>query len=123
MAEGLAKEILGDSHDIQSAGSTPSGEVHPNAIIAMDEIGINIRNQFSKSTDDLDKDFINNLDFAITLCAEEVCPVLPFRAKSLHWSNKDPANSSYDEEQLNISFAFVRDNLYELIQIFTIEHS
>ena len=62
MAEGLAKEILGDSHDIQSAGSTPSGEVHPNAIIAMDEIGVNIRNQFSKSTDDLDKDFINNLD-------------------------------------------------------------
>jgi arsenate reductase len=123
MAEGLAKEILGDSHDIQSAGSTPSGEVHPNAIIAMDEIGVNIRNQFSKSTDDLDKDFINNLDFAITLCAEEVCPALPFRAKSLHWSNKDPANSSYDEEQLNISFAFVRDNLYELIQIFTIEHS
>ena len=62
MAEGLAKEILGDSHDIQSAGSIPSGEVHPNAIIAMDEIGVNIRNQFSKSTDDLDKDFINNLE-------------------------------------------------------------
>ena len=48
MAEGLAKEILGDGHDIQSAGSIPSGEVHPNAIIAMDEIGIDIGNQFSK---------------------------------------------------------------------------
>ena len=123
MAEGLAKEILGDGHDIQSAGSIPSGEIHPNAIIAMHEIGIDITNQYSKSTDDLDKDFIDNLDFAITLCAEEVCPVLPFKAKSLHWSNEDPANSSYNEEQLNVSFAFVRDNLYELIQIFTIERS
>ena len=43
MAEGLAKEILGDGHNIQSAGSIPSGEVHLNAIIAMDEIGIDIR--------------------------------------------------------------------------------
>ena len=60
MAEGLAKSMLGQGHNIQSAGSIPSGEVHPNAIIAMDEIGIDIRDQFSKSTDDLDKDFINN---------------------------------------------------------------
>ena len=76
MAEGLAKSMLGQGHNIQSAGSIPSGEVHPNAVIAMDEIGIDIRDQFSKSTDDLDKDFIDNLDYAITLCAEEVCPVL-----------------------------------------------
>ena len=61
MAEGLAKSMLGQGHNIQSAGSIPSGEVHPNAVIAMDEIGIDIRDQFSKSTDDLDKDFIDNL--------------------------------------------------------------
>ena len=73
MAEGLAKSMLGQGHNIQSAGSIPSGEVHPNAVIAMDEIGIDIRDQFSKSTDDLDKDFIDNLDYAITLCTEEVC--------------------------------------------------
>ena len=123
MAEGLAKEILGDGHDIQSAGSIPSGEIHPNAIIAMHEIGIDITNQYSKSTDDLDKDFIDNLDFAITLCAEEVCPVLPSQAKTLHWSNDDPANLSYDKEQLSISFVFTRDNLYKLIQRFSIEQS
>ena len=123
MAEGFAKEILGDGHDIQSAGSIPSGEVHPNAIIAMDDIGIDIRDQYSKSIDDLDKDFIDNLDFAITLCAEEVCPVLPSQAKSLHWSNKDPANSSYDEKKLKASFALTRDNLSKLITKFTIEYS
>ena len=36
MAEGLAKSMLGQGHNIQSAGSIPSGEVHPNAVIAMD---------------------------------------------------------------------------------------
>ena len=123
MAEGLAKEILGDGHDIQSAGSIPSGEVHPNAIIAMDEIGIDIRNQFSKPIDDLDKDFIDNLDFAITLCAEEVCPVLPSNAQNLHWLNEDPANITYSDKQLESSFSNTRDNLYKLVKKFMMETS
>ena len=120
MAEGLAKSMFGKEHNIQSAGSIPSGEVHPNAVIAMDDIGIDIRDQHSKSTDDLDKDFIDNLDFAITLCAEEVCPVLPSKAESLHWMNEDPANVSYSEKQLKTSFSNTRDNLYRLIKKFMI---
>ena len=120
MAEGLAKSMLGKGHNIQSAGSIPSEEVHPNAVIAMDEIGIDIRDQFSKSTDDLDKDFIDNLDYAITLCAEEVCPVLPSKAQNLHWMNEDPANSSYSEKQLKTSFSMTRDNIFKLIKKFMI---
>ena len=120
MAEGLAKSMFGKEHNIQSAGSIPSGEVHPNAVIAMDDIGIDIRDQHSKSTDDLDKDFIDNLDYAITLCAEEVCPVLPSKAESLHWMNEDPANVSYSEKQLKTSFSNTRDNLYKLIKKFMI---
>jgi arsenate reductase len=120
MAEGLAKSMLGKNHNIQSPGSTPSGEVHINAVIAMDDIGIDIRDQHSKSTDDLDKNFIDNLDFAITLCAEEVCPVLPSKAESLHWMNEDPANDNYTEKQLKTSFSNTRDNLYKLIKKFMI---
>ena len=120
MAEGLAKSMFGKEHNIQSAGSIPSGEVHPNAVIAMDDIGIDIRDQSSKSTDDLDKNFIDNLDYAITLCAEEVCPVLPSKAESLHWMNEDPANVSYSEKQLKTSFSNTRDNLYKLIKKFMI---
>jgi len=123
MAEGLAKSMLGQGHNIQSAGSIPSGEVHPNAVIAMDEVGINIRDQFSKSTDDLDKDFIDSLDFAITLCAEEVCPVLPTKAKSLHWMNEDPANSNYSEQQLRSSFSKTRENIFNLLKKFLLENS
>ena len=120
MADGLAKSMLGKNHNIQSAGSTPSGEVHINAVIAMDDIGIDIRDQHSKSTEDLDKEFLDNLDYAITLCAEEVCPILPSNAESLHWMNEDPANDSYSEKQLKASFSNTRDNLFKLIKKFMI---
>ena len=123
MAEGLAKSMLGQGHNIQSAGSIPSGEVHPNAVIAMDEVGIDIRDQFSKSTDDLDKEFINNLDYAITLCAEEVCPMLPTKAKSLHWMNEDPANATLNNKQLISSFAITRDKIFKLLKKFIIDNT
>jgi arsenate reductase len=123
MAEGLARSMLGQGHNIQSAGSIPSGEVHLNAVIAMDDVGIDIRNQFSKSIDKLDKEFIDNLDYAITLCAEEVCPVIPSKAKSLHWMNEDPVNINYSEQQLKSSFAKTRDNIFNLIKKFILENS
>jgi arsenate reductase (thioredoxin) len=121
MAEGLARSMLGSEHNIQSAGSIPSGEVHPNAVIAMDNIGIDIRDQYSKSIESLDENFLRNLDYAITLCAEEVCPVLPSSAQNLHWMNEDPANTSYNEKQLTMSFKLTRENLYKLLKKFIIE--
>ncbi len=120
IAEGLAKSMLGKEHNIQSAGSMPSGEVHPIAIITMDEIGIDIRNQYSKSIDNLDKDFLNNLDFVITLCREEVCPIFPFKAKSLHWMNEDPDNKKLNKNQLKFSFRKTRENTYKLLKKFLI---
>ena len=111
MAEGIAKSILGEACNIQSAGSYPSGRVHPNAIIAMNEIGIDISNQFSKSTNDLDKNFIDNLDFAITLCADEVCPVVPDSTHKLHWANEDPVNTKLTQTEQKKLFSQVRDSL------------
>ncbi|MDA9561515.1 arsenate reductase ArsC [Gammaproteobacteria bacterium] len=121
MAEGLAKPMFGKEHNIQSAGSIPSGEVHPNAVIAMDDIGIDIRDQHSKSINDLDKDFIDNLDYVITLCAEEICPVIANKAVKLHWMNEDPANPSFDKVQQRGAFSKTRENLYKLLKKFIIE--
>ena len=120
MAEGLAKSMLGNKHNIQSAGSIPSGEIHPHAIQAMDDIGIDIRDQYSKSVDGLDEDFLDNLDYAITLCAEEVCPVLLSDTNNLHWLNEDPANEIYSDKQLKNSFSNTRENLFKLIKKFMI---
>ena len=120
IAEGLAKEILGTKHRVESAGSVPTGKVHINANLAMQEIGIDISDQFSKSIDELDKDFIQNLDFIITLCAEEVCPVMNNNAKKIHWVNEDPANENFSKAQSRAAFIKVRNNLYNLLKKFFI---
>ena len=118
MAEGLAKKFLGKGHDIQSAGSEPSGKVHDFAVKALDEVGIDISKNQSKCTSDLSDDFIENLDFAITLCAEEVCPVIPSDAKKLHWYNEDPANDEFNSDMLSEAFQKTRDNITKSIKEF-----
>jgi len=118
IAEGLAKSMLGKKHNIQSAGSIPSGEVHSHAIKTMDDIGIDIRDHYSKSISDLDKDFMGNLDYVITLCSEEICPVLIDNSLKLHWLNPDPDNINLSSIELDRSFAVTRKNLYNLIKKF-----
>jgi arsenate reductase len=118
MAEGIAKSILGSSHNIQSAGSEPSGTVHSNAILALSEIGIDATSHYSKNIDQLERDYIDNLDYVITLCAEEVCPVLNSKASKLHWFNEDPADETLDEKGLMVAFNLTRDNLKKMIEEF-----
>ena len=105
---------------IESAGSIPTGKINPNAVWAMNEIGIDISSQYSKSIEDLEKSFMDNLDFVITLCAEEVCQILSNNAKKIHWMNEDPANVNFSDAQSKAAFIKVRDNLYNLIKKFFI---
>lgn len=120
IAEGLAKEMLGAKHNIKSAGSMPTGYVHEGALKTMNEIGIDISKQNSKSIDDIEDDFLKNLDYVITLCAEEVCPVLNSNAKLINWANEDPANKIYDEIHQEILFRRTRENIYKLLKNFVI---
>lgn len=87
MAEGLARSILGPEASVTSAGSAPS-RVNPLAIEAMAELGIDISGQASKGVEEVPLD---EVDTVITLCAEEVCPVLPGTVRRLHWPIADPA--------------------------------
>ena len=87
MAEGLARQILGELAEVSSAGSDPA-PVNPHAAEAMAEIGIDITGQHSKSVDTID---LSGLDLVVTLCAEEVCPVLPGHVQRMHWPIADPA--------------------------------
>lgn len=99
LAEGLAKSIFGSEAVIESAGSDPSGKVQPWAIEILKEDGIDISSNWSKSTEQLPEGFLEKLDYVITLCAEEVCPMLPSKAKRLHWPVKDPAGVPEGEKQ------------------------
>ena len=87
MAEGLARQLLGTKMQVASAGSEPS-VLHPQAVLAMQQIGIDISSQYAKSLADID---ISNIDLVVTLCAEQVCPILPGRVQRLHWPITDPA--------------------------------
>lgn len=121
LAEGLARELFPEA-EIRSAGSNP-GKLNPLAVIAMKEIGIDISNQFSKSIDDLPPRFIVELDYIITLCAEEVCPMMTApRAKKLHWPFPDPATKeSLPESEALKRFREARDALQNRLKQFKSE--
>lgn len=122
LAEGLAKSILGPSVEIQSAGSHPS-KINPYAIKVMEEVGIDISKQFSKSVDDLSPRFIVGLNYIVTLCAEEVCPTMVAqKAKRLHWPFKDPASKEpLSDEDLLKRFREARDEISDAIKKFKAE--
>jgi len=101
MAEGLARKILGEQAEVLSAGSEPAS-VNPHAIEAMAEIGIDITGQHSKSVDTID---LSGLDLVVTLCAEEVCPVLPANIRRLHWPIADPAGEGSAAEAIGVEAA------------------
>lgn len=112
MAEGLAKKILGPKVEIKSAGSHPSGKVNPLAIQVMQEANLDISDHFSKSWNELPEEFLTNLDYVITLCAEESCPVFSSKAKKLHWPIKDPGSSLQE-------FRIARNKIEELLKNFS----
>ena len=99
IGEGLAMDMLPKHFDIRSAGSDPANQVHEDAIYVMNEIGIDISSNKPKSINSIHKDFMDKLDYVITLCAEEVCPVVPESTNVLHWPNVDPDNNNYSKVQ------------------------
>ena len=109
MAEGLARKLFGAKAHIQSAGSMAS-RIHPVAIEVMKEIGVDISGQRSKSVNEIDR---SNLDLVITLCVEEVCPVLPGKTKKLHWPTADPASKGYTPEAQLEGFREARDAILQ----------
>jgi arsenate reductase len=119
LAEGLGKALLGNRAVIWSAGSRPSGKVQPWAFQVLLEEGIDISTNWSKSISELPKDFLDNLDYVITLCAEEVCPNLQSNAKRLHWPISDPAAVPEDKKQE--AFRAARNQIRERLQNFISE--
>tara|TARA_B100001113_G_C20622551_1_gene411093 strand:- start:47 stop:472 length:426 start_codon:yes stop_codon:yes gene_type:complete len=120
IAEGFAKDMLPKTFIIKSAGSNPEENVHKDAISVMTDIGIDITNSKPKSIDSLDKEFVNNLDYVVTLCAEDVCPTIPSTAKAFHWPNEDPDNDGFSDIQSKNAFIKTRENIFNLLKKFII---
>jgi arsenate reductase len=104
MAEGLARANHDDKIDVVSAGSRPAGFVHPNAIRALSEIGIDIHEAQSKSADEF---LVEPFDVVVTVCdsAAADCPSWPGAKRIEHWSIEDPSWRGYE------AFVETRDDL------------
>ncbi len=106
MAEGLINAQLADRFVAKSAGTQPAGYVHPQAIAALHEIGIDISNHRSKSTDEFKG---TTFDVVITVCdsAAENCPVWLGQGQRVHIGFPDPAAAP--PHQQTQQFRAVRD--------------
>jgi arsenate reductase len=114
MAEGLLRHLARDRFEVYSAG-TEATHVRPLAIRAMDEIGVDISGQESKT---LDRYLGEPFDYVITVCddANVACPFFPGATSRLHWSLPDPSATEGTEEERLAVFRSVRDGIRDRIQ-------
>jgi arsenate reductase len=117
LAEGIAKQIFGNRAQIASAGSQPT-KVNLFAARALNEVGAEVHSLYSKTVDEIAREFMDQLDYVITLCAEEVCPVLRSQAKKLHWPLPDPAGHPGNDDEQMARFRQTRDEIRKRIAEF-----
>lgn len=116
MAEGLLRHDAGERFEVESAGTKP-GNVRPEAIAAMREIGIDISSHRSKHVDEFQS---QSFDHVLTVCdnAKESCPIYPGQTNRIHHSFEDPAAVQGSEEERLASFRRVRDQIREYLRDF-----
>jgi len=114
MAEGLVNHFLGDTWEAYSAGTKPSGYVHPLANEAMAELGIDISAQRSKAADEFRE---MDLDRVITVCdqAAKSCPAWLGKGHVKHMGYPDPAAAQGSRSERLDGFRQVRDGLREQV--------
>lgn len=110
LAEGILRQALGGNYQVASAGSKPAGYVHPLAVRAMSEIGIDISSHHSKH---LDEFLSQNVETVITVCgnADQVCPMFPGQVNRHHFPFDDPAHATGTEEEQFAVFQRVRNEI------------
>ena len=114
MPEGLLRHLAGGHFEVMSA-DTEATHIRPLAVKAMDELGIDISGQESKT---LERYLGEPFDYVVTVCdeANEACPTFPGARRRLHWSFEDPAQASGTEEERLRVFRTVRDEIKERIE-------
>ena len=117
MAESLWKALGKGEWQSESAGSNPSGYVHPLAIRSMQELNLDISANRSKS---LDLFYNESFDLVVTVCdnAKDSCPFFPGAGKLLHWPFNDPAHATGTDDEKMVAFRQVRDAIQEKIHTY-----
>jgi arsenate reductase len=117
MAEGILRAAAGDILEVCSAGSQPAGYVHPQAIAALAETGIDLAGHTSKHMNDfLDRE----VETVITVCgrADQACPVFHGQVNRHHWPFDDPAHATGTDEEIAAEFRRVRDEIRRVFEAY-----
>lgn len=104
MAEALLNHLGAGRYQAHSAGSQPTGVVHPKALETLQRHGIPTGSPTSKSWDALSD---TSFDIVVTVCdaaATESCPVFPGKTEKRHWSTPDPAHATGSTAQIEAAF-------------------
>ncbi len=113
MAEGLVNHFLGDRWEARSAGTQPAAQVHPLAVQAMAELGIDISAQQPKSAGVFDAE---RFDLVVTLCDNaKTCPLCMGWQQAAHIGFDDPAAATGSPEEQLAAFRRVRDEIRERV--------
>jgi arsenate reductase len=110
MAEALWESLGAGSWASESAGSKPSGYVHPLAVRACAEIDLDITAHLSKSVAEFEG---QEFDLVVTVCdnAHEACPAFPGAKETLHWPFEDPADAVGSDDEKMEMFRRIRDEI------------
>jgi arsenate reductase len=107
MAEALLNHLGRGRFDAFSAGSHPTGQVHPLALETLATLGLSAKGPRSKSWEEFARSDAPPIDFIITVCdnaAGETCPVWPGKPVTAHWGVDDPAASNGSDEERRAAF-------------------
>jgi len=117
LAEGILRRAAGDLIEVASAGSNPSGHVHPMAIQVMQEIGIDISGHRSKHMNEF---LTRDVNTVITVCgnADQACPMFPGQVNRHHWGFDDPAHATGTDDQRLALFRRVRDEIQRVFEAY-----
>lgn len=114
MAEAIVNARMSDSWHAVSAGTRPSGFVHPNTLRALAEIGIDASGARVKSADEFRE---TAFDLVVTVCdqAAEECPIWLGVGKRIHLGFRDPGQATGNDEEVMAVFRSVRDDIAQRI--------
>lgn len=117
MAEALLRKLAGDRFEVYSAGYEPQG-INPLTMKVMEEIGIDLNQQRSKSVDE----FLGRISFQylITVChkAETDCPTtFPGVMQRYFWPFEDPAACIGSEDTKLTKFRDIRDQIEKRLKL------
>ena len=117
IGEGFLRAALGDTANVQSAGSKPAGFVHPLAIKVMTEVGIDISGHRSKPLTDFLEQPVHTV---ITVCGnvDQACPIFPGQLNRHHWPFYDPAKAAGNDEEVLKCFRTVRDEMRRVFEAY-----